>query len=187
VILPLRGSLNNGHEHHCLPQFYQLRAVQTRVMFSVFGSGSVRPCLIFRIWLSAVRFEPNFESISTAEGSNGSHGAALGSVGVYLWLLMGRNVGETWQGAMSGVWEHQRQCWDIVDGRRSRSHVPLDQNSKVGFHPDAEGVISDDQTVVPRNRKHRKHPNHRDVPSYLSRHFAHPGLACGTCSRDTPE
>lgn len=117
VIMPLRGSLNIGHEHHCLPQFYQLRAVQTRVMFSMFGSGSVWPCQIFWIWLTAMRFEPNFES--TAEGSNGSHGAAFGSVGVYLWLLMGRKVGGTWQGVMSGVWEHQRQCWDIMDGRRS--------------------------------------------------------------------
>ena len=113
VIMPLRGSLNIGHEHHCLPQFYQLRAVQTRVMFSMFGSGSVWPCY----WLIAMRSEPNFES--TAEGSNGSHGAAFGSVGVYLWLLMGRKVGGTWQGVMSGVWEHQRQCWDIMDGRRS--------------------------------------------------------------------
>jgi len=34
------------------------------LMFSMFGSGSVRPRQFFSIWLTAVRFEPNFENIS---------------------------------------------------------------------------------------------------------------------------
>ena len=33
------------------------------LMFSKFGSGSVRPRQIFRIWLVGIRFEPNFENI----------------------------------------------------------------------------------------------------------------------------
>ena len=32
-------------------------------MFSIFGSGSVRPRQIDKIWLTAVRFEPNFEGV----------------------------------------------------------------------------------------------------------------------------
>jgi hypothetical protein len=33
-------------------------------MFSMFGSGSVRPRKIFRIWAAAVRFEPDFENVT---------------------------------------------------------------------------------------------------------------------------
>lgn len=36
-------------------------------MFSMFGSGSVRPRKVFRILLAAARFEPNFENITRME------------------------------------------------------------------------------------------------------------------------
>ena len=39
----------------------------SNVMFSMFGSGSVRPRQVFRILLAAARFEPNFENITRME------------------------------------------------------------------------------------------------------------------------
>ena len=42
---------------------YTVSSAMAGIMFSRFGLGSVRPRQIFRIWLVAVRFEPNFENI----------------------------------------------------------------------------------------------------------------------------
>ena len=42
---------------------YTVSSAMAGIMFSRFGLGSVRPNQMFRIWLVAVRFEPNFENI----------------------------------------------------------------------------------------------------------------------------
>ena len=47
-----------------MQQLVEIKPLALSVPFLIFGSGPARPHQIFRILLTAVQFEPNFENIN---------------------------------------------------------------------------------------------------------------------------